>query len=56
MNHNVVTILNIYRYFAVFRGVIGNLNLPVVNLKKRISPRNTAKKLNDWTFIFSLGW
>ena len=35
--------LNIARYFAVFRGEIGNFNLPVVNAKKRISPRNTAK-------------
>ena len=50
MNHSVVIKLkikkkyvNIYRYFAVFRGEIGNLNLPVVNIKKRISPRNTAK-------------
>ena len=50
MNHSVVIKLkikqfyvNIYRYFAVFRGEIGNFNLPVVNVKKRISPRNTAK-------------
>ena len=27
----------------MFRGEIGNLNLPVVNVKNRISPRNTAK-------------
>ena len=27
----------------MFRGEIGYLNLPVVNVKKRISPRNTAK-------------
>ena len=27
----------------MFRGEIGNFNLPVVNVKKRISPRNTAK-------------
>ena len=25
----------------MFRGEIGNFNLPVVNVKKRISPRNT---------------
>ena len=48
MNHSVVIKLkkkyvNIYRYFAVFRGEIGYLNLPVINVKKRISPRNTAK-------------
>ena len=50
MNHSVVIklkidnfYLNISRYFAVFRGEKGNLNLPVVNVKKRISPRNTAK-------------
>ena len=30
-------------YFDVFRGEIGTLNLPVVSVKKRISPRNTAK-------------
>ena len=52
----------------MFRGEIGNLTLPVVNVKKRISPRNTAKfpakigflifaakKLTDLTFKFSLG-
>ena len=27
----------------MFRGEIGYLNLPVINVKKRISPRNTAK-------------
>ena len=27
----------------MFRGEIGNLNLPVVYVKKRISPLNTAK-------------
>ena len=50
MNHRVVIKLkinhfmfNIYRYFAVFRGEIGNFNLPVVNGKKQISPRNTAE-------------
>ena len=49
MNHSVVIKLkinhyvNIYRYFAVFRGEIGNFNLPVVNVKKHISPRNTAE-------------
>ena len=31
------------RYFSVFRGEIGHLNLSVVNIKKSISPRNTAK-------------
>ena len=30
----------------MFRGEIGNFNLPVVNVKKRISPRNTIKRLN----------
>ena len=50
----------------MFRGEIGTFNLPVVNVKKRISPRNTAKfhrenrifaakKLTDETFKFSLG-
>ena len=50
MNHSVVIKLKInyfmltfYRYFAVFRGEIGNFNLPVVNVKKQISPRNTAE-------------
>ena len=50
MNHSVVIklkindfMLTIYRYFAVFRGEIGNFYLPVVNVKKRISPRNTGK-------------
>ena len=54
MNHSVVIKLKINnfiltfpgispRYFAVFRGEIRNLNLPVVNVKKQISPRNTAK-------------
>ena len=39
MNHSVVIKLKInyfmltfYRYFAVFRGEIGNFNLPVVNV------------------------
>ena len=27
----------------MFRGEIGNVNLPVVNVKKQISPRNTAE-------------
>ena len=27
----------------MFRGEIGNFNLPVVNVKKQISPRNTAE-------------
>ena len=35
------------RYFAVFRSEIGNFNLPVVNVKKRISPRNSAKFHRD---------
>ena len=50
----------------MFRGEIGNFNLPLVNVKKRILPRNTAefhrenpifaaKKLTDYTFKFSLG-
>ena len=27
----------------MFRGEIGKFNLPVVNVKKQISPRNTAE-------------
>ena len=47
MNHNVVIKLKI-NYFmltftGIFRGEIGNFNLPVVNVKKQISPRNTAE-------------
>ena len=50
MNHSVIIKLKINNFMltftgknAVFRGEIGYLNLPVVNVKKRISPRNTAK-------------
>ena len=50
MNHSVVIKLKInyfmltfYMYFTVFRGEIGNFNLPVVNVKNQISPRNTAE-------------
>ena len=31
----------------MFRGEIGNLNLPVLNAKKQISPQNTAKFHRD---------
>ena len=35
----------------MFRGEIGNLNLPVVNVKKRISPQYTAEfHLENWIF------
>ena len=50
----------------MFRGEIGIFNLPVVNVKTRISPLNTAefyrenpifaaKKITDQTFKFFLG-
>ena len=36
----------------MFRGEIGNFNLLVVNVKKRISPRNTAKfHRENWIFV-----
>ena len=47
MNHSSVIKLKINNFMLTFIGIspclIGNFNLPVVNVKKRISPRNTAK-------------
>ena len=44
MNHSVVIKLKINYFILTFTGIfIGNFNLPVVNVKKQISPRNTAE-------------